>query len=533
MTIAETIRRIFGMAPPPKQDQRPEKQKLYDDIPRLAAALLQDATEIWAADPHRVTDAIIKAEQSWVLLPSPDAAIQLGVMYDRVNRHCDALSVYRQATHAFPHHARLRHETGITILRHGTAADAREFFESVLSIDPGDCFAVYFNILSGLYQQWIEELDREMQTPEGPCPYVIACPVWGETYARDFVRYLCASLLASGNLPGLACGRKVHFVVFTTEATRMQLETDSTFNRLRSCASIHFIVYPDELIDFSAPMKRAYGEELGPYYARTCKFLLMSSAHYVALTVARRHGGFAIPLGADAIFADGSFEAIGRHMDAGKDVILLMGIRLGDEVQPMIETFRTEDGLLAIPSPEVSRLYVEHIPDGYFAESDCFALMPIMLCWRVGDTGVLIHSNHYHPVCIRAAATEHPYELTIDPVDSRFMERAGFSCERVHLVLDDEIAGFGVESEPVIGQGDAQPNRMVARDVGLWLWGVWGELRPWYFRSQLRYSTTEIGGEWRPVEGRALAEVDEALATARAYDLTNRRYRSWTLGRPS
>lgn len=524
------MRRLFKKSTIPEPEPPAEEPHPYDFIPAIAEALLREGQEMWAEKPHEIAQAIAKVEKSWALQPGPETAIQLGVMYDRVNRHRDAISIYRQAFHTHPEHPRLRHEAGITLLRHGSAEEAKEFFDSVMRIDPNDAFAAYYDGFATCYRAWIDELHQAILAKSSAREqFIIACPVWGTQFAEDFVRYLCASLLSPNNLTALASKRPVHFVVFTTPETRDWLMDQPIIGQVARHASIHFALYSDTMVPFAQTMRDHYGDALGPYYARTCKFLLMSSAHYAALSVARQIDGFAIPLGADAIFSDGSLPAMARYMDEGKDIVLLVGIRLGDDVQPLIESFRSSAGVLSLSSRDVSELYVRHIPESYFAESASFALTPIMMCWRVGTTGILVHSNHYHPVCIRAGATQHPFPLTIDPVDSRFVDRAGFSLEKAHLVQDDEIAGFGVEAEPIIGQSSATPHKMIPRDVGLWLWGVWGEVRSAYFRAPLRYSTVPITSEWTAVESKARRIVDEALATSTAYERNNRQYRTWKL----
>ena len=61
------------------------------------AAALREGNALWAADPHRVQDAIDKVEQAWVLTRDPKIAIQLATMYDKANRNDDALVVLREA----------------------------------------------------------------------------------------------------------------------------------------------------------------------------------------------------------------------------------------------------------------------------------------------------------------------------------------------------------------------------------------------------------------------------------------------------
>jgi len=503
-------------------------------VTAIAEALLQQGREMWAANPHDIAEAIVKVEKSWALQPSPESAIQLGVMYDRVNRHQDSLAIYRQAFHAHPNHPRLRHEAGITLLRHGTPHDTRDFFDSVRRLDPDDEFSKFYFDICDNFDDWKVSLAPMVAQPgPGPAPYLIVCPVWGAEFTENFVELYCAALLAPGNLPALAKEHPVHFVVFCPANIQEALNGDPRFEPILSYASVHFVNYADGLTDYSSRMDSHYGKELGPYYRRTCKFLLMSTAHYATLDVARNADGYVIPMGADVLLSDGSLAEISRIMKNGADVVLVTGIRLGEEAREILErSHRHEEGSIRISASQTAELYVRHMLTNFFVHSEHFASMPIYICWEVGSTGVLVHSTHYHPTCIRAAASSSPYEITIDPVDSRFMDRAGFPSDRLHYIQDSSVSVFAFEADPLMGHDRNSSNLMVPRDVGLWLSGLWGDLRPTYLRFPIRFSVGDPSDEWQKVETDALLVVEEILSTAMELESRNIPHKSWRLERP-
>ena len=521
------LRRLFQRSTRPE----PDEPDPYDFIPAIAEALLQEGREMWAANPHDVVHAIVKVEKSWALHPCPETAIQLGVMYDRVNRHQDSLAIYRQAFHADPHHPRLRHEAGITLLRHGTAHDAHTFFDSVRRLDPDDAFAGFYFGIFDKFDDWKRSLATKLARPSSAsAPYLVVCPVWGAEFAKDFVELYCAALLAPGNLPALAKEHPVHFIVFCPSNIQEALNGDPRFQPILSYASVHFINYANDLIDYGSRMDDHYGKELGLYYRRACKFLLMSTAHYAALGAARDANGYVIPLGADVLLSDGSLAEISRIMKSGADVVLVTGIRLGEEVREILEkSHRDDDGSIRISASQTAELYVRHMLDNFFVHSEQFTSMPIYLCWKVGSTGVLVHSTHYHPTCIRAAASSYPYEITIDPVDSRFMDRAGFPSDRLHYIQDSSISVFAFESDPLMGHDRNSSNLMVPRDVGLWLSGLWGDLRATYLRRPIRFSVKPHTDEWDKAETEALVVVEKILSTAMDFERRNAPYKTWRL----
>jgi hypothetical protein len=266
-------------------------QQVVSFLKRLLATRLEDdGVRLWASEPRRIIEAIAKVETSWALKQTPEQAIQLGVMYDLVNRHQDALATYRDAFHRFPHHPRLRHEAGIKLLRHGQPQDVRNFFASVLAIDPSDAFATLVSDMLEHYPGWIRLLSDAIRRDQRPS-VLIACPVWGEPFATDFIRYLCASLLSPNNLHALAHQYSIHFAIFTTAETELRMRQDALFTELMSLGTTHFVHYPDRWVRYHQTMRQHYGSELGPYYSNNCKFLL----GWIQRRCRRRRGDRKVP----------------------------------------------------------------------------------------------------------------------------------------------------------------------------------------------------------------------------------------------
>src|SRR6266545_1767416 len=212
--------------------RRPADLVLPRAVDFAAKGLLREGTALWAADPHLIGDAIDKVERAWALAGGAETAVQLATMYDLANRHQDALVVLREASHADPRHALLRHHAAITLLRHGTPGDIEDFFASVLRIDPDDAFAQFVKTFLDSYDPWVDRLASAI-VRDGRQPFVISCPVWGQPYSSYFVRYLCATLLATNNLPELAKRYAPHIVIFTTAETETYLRGEPLFARLQ------------------------------------------------------------------------------------------------------------------------------------------------------------------------------------------------------------------------------------------------------------------------------------------------------------
>lgn len=515
------------------RERKQFKALTLQELEALAQVLRDEGATMWMANPHQIVEAIVKVEQSWALRRNPDTAVQLGVMYDLVNRHQDALSVYCEAFHLFPEHPRLRHEASIKLLRHGQPDDIRAFFESVLRFDPEDVFAQFVSQMIKEYPSWVEALTTAMTAPhEKRDVYTLACAVWGEPFTTHFVRDLCAALLSPNNLPAFAKHHSIHFAIFTTAEIETRLRNDPIFIQLSSYAAIHFILYDPKWLQYKETMKHHYGTDLGLYYSRTCKFLLFSCAHYASLAAGRRIDSNVVPLCAGSTLSDGALPAMSDVMAKNIDVIAFCGFNLTEKTaRPVIEqNFRDQTGSLSIPPQAFAKLFADHMPEQYFVDSPNFSSFPINLCWRVGPNALLVHATHYHAICIRPAALALPFELTIDPVDSRFLDRRIFDKDRIHFVQDLSITAFNLDGGAEADAKTEQPGRMSVPAVGRWLWQVWGPWRASAFGSQIAIVDGPLPAGWHEMRKQAQDTADQISRVAEDLEEGNRRRKHWKLG---
>ena len=504
----------------------------------LAGRLAREAGKLWNEHPEQVNAAIAKLEASWALARSRDTALLLVALYDRANRNDDALRVLRQAFALDPADPAIRLQAASTVLRHGTPSDIDAYFASVLAVDPGDAFALFVTDILRRYDGWVSELVAAMAADgDARRPFVFCCPVWGTAFVDNFARFGLPSLLAPGNIEALSRRHAPHVVIFTDRPSEEKLRHLPLFARLEAHARVHFVRYEAEHIGYAERMAAHYGgqayphsdETLDAYYARNCKFILMSCAHYVTLQVGRRIDALVSCGVADTTMSDGTLPHIAELLDDRADAVLLHMIQLpGRHVRSALDAdCRRPDGSLVLARAQAERLLVAHIPERNFHGSEHPFDMPLRLCWRVGPDGVIVHGNHFHPIGLRPARFDHPLRLTIDPVDSRFIDRTSLPADRIHLVRDGSLLWLSVDEDPLF-EGGSRPRRTLAPgDVALWLWGYWGRLRGLMFEASIRYGAAPEEA-WRQVEASAGAVVGDIVARAEALDATAGR--SWGTG---
>jgi hypothetical protein len=362
--------------------------------------------------------------------------------------------------------------------------------------------------------------------------------VWGKTFADFSVRYFWASLLSSNNLPALARDHAVHIAIFTNDETERMLRSEPLFRRLEDHATVGFVNYSRDLIDYRASMESGYGHEkvhysqnsLAFYYSRNCKFALMSCAHYAALAAGRASDALVSGMVADIVMNDGALPGMAKLMKHA-DALLIHALQLpGKIVRPIIDRdLRDADGVLAIPSEACSRLLVGHLPEANFADTLRFTDPPLRIAWRMGEEGLLVHGNHYHPYCLRPKALAHPLQLSIDPIDSRFIDRTSLGMERIHLVQDDSIVSMAVDDDPILEPSDNSMGALSVDKFSLWLWGYWGRLRGELFRSPIRFGSTARHDGSQQVERTAASIVDAIVSKAEKLEQSNRMRKSWKL----
>ena len=199
---------------------------------------------------------------------------------------------------------------------------------------------------------------------------------------------------------------------------------------------------------------------------------------------------------------------------ADADAVLAHAIQMhGTDLRPLIDRqFRSADGVLSVPPDDCGRLIVEYMPSNNLADSGRLMDPPLRLAWRVGKDGMLVHGNHYHPYCLRPKALDHPLHLSIDPVDSRFMDRVSLGTDRLHLVQDSSVVVLSIDDDPILQQQREGQGGPLVTQFALWLLGYWSRRRGWMFRAPLRYGPTSRGEDWKRVEAEASALVDAIVA---------------------
>ena len=117
--------------------------------------------------------------------------------------------------------------------------------------------------------------------------------------------------------------------------------------------------------------------------------------------------------------------------------------------------------------------------------------------------------------------------MTIDPVDSRFIDRSAIGIDKLRLVQDASIVALSIDDDPALDE--LKSRTLSIPDFALWLYGYWGRFRGAFFRTPLRLGAVTSGDEWAKVEAAASVVVDAIVEHAEQLDARHQARKSWRL----
>ena len=147
-------------------------------------------------------------------------------------------------------------------------------------------------------------------TPGPTPPFHFSTVVFGHPFVNWYLEAALPSELAPLNIPGLDPGDRPHvYHVYTSSKDREQIEQHPAFLRLKSFVATEFEII-DEQIDLFGQRRVNQYDIMGFGYAKSAQAATMD-------------GGVVIPLWADGIFSNGSFQRLQALARQGKDGIPL------------------------------------------------------------------------------------------------------------------------------------------------------------------------------------------------------------------
>jgi hypothetical protein len=260
--------------------------------------------------------------------------------------------------------------------------------------------------------------------------YVLA--IWGDRYIDRFFDLAFPTHLAPGNLPAVAQGADLSFVILTRQQDEARFRSHSWFGRMQALGPVEFISI-DDLIShagvFTVTLTLAFTRAMraaGPQAVDTC-FLFMN---------------------ADFMLADGTLATVVRKMSNGASAVLAASPRaISEELAVKIAGWpRQPDASLAIPPRELVGLALSAPHAMVITKQPNLKLLhsrqPNQFFWFVDDQTLLARSFILFMLAVRPNRADYQatsycdYSMVADLVDQNRIS-----------VIDDSDDGFLLEMQ--------------------------------------------------------------------------------------
>src|ERR1043166_2976705 len=324
-------------------------------------------------------------------------------------------------------------------------------------------------------------------------PFITA--VWGRQHTHAFVDVGLPSLLAAGNLPGIACRPRSRYQVFTKQSDLAFIESSAPFRRLRELIGVEIAIIEEQF-------------EIAPH-------LMMSRCHRDGLRRAHELGAGAVFIPPECLWADGSMVNLERIAARGVPIVHMTGLRLVlDTVVPkLISDWRAPDGRsLQIAPRQLVKLGLQHLhpitKDLFFREQS-EKLMPANLLWMVEDEGIAARCFHLHPLLVEPNERNAQFKSTIDDDLALVSDPSG---SRDYVVSDsDEI--FAFELSPLTHLVHANYDKGSVIDIASWAEVGMNRRHRMLVERPGRIHATDISKDKsHPIEKEATGVVRKAMA---------------------
>jgi hypothetical protein len=354
-------------------------------------------------------------------------------------------------------------------------------------------------------------------------PFYFIIVLWGERFREYFLEYCLPSLLSPGNLPALSTRVPSKFLIATTKADWVALQSSPIFSVLQRYVSPELIEIPP------CPPTRSGCEHMGIGHRRACEMAFRDAAYATVLTP-------------DCMLSDGSIKRLQQLAHAGFQLVVAAALRFGEEpflgelrsLGLLSDQSRSERGLpLIITGRQMAHAAVNGLHNetiAYEWDAPGFLLVVPAAWWRVlGEDGILLHSLSWAPVLIDYGAIANHDTSTLDEwtLDGDYLYNNLEKISRIHVVQDsDEIflASWGPLADrpiskhyvPLIGELIAKMQFGASFKSAFF-----DPFKRRIFFLPVRWHAQPLNAQWQQVEDHAMRELlryvtppNESLFTA-------------------
>ena len=227
--------------------------------------------------------------------------------------------------------------------------------------------------------------------------YYFLTPVWGREYTQLYLDVVIPAQLAKGNLPAFQGEGRSKYIIYTTSGDAETIRAAASFQSLSEIVPTAIEIIDEEI---KAPHDT------------------MSNCFRRGIVAAERIGAAAIFLTPDLVFSDGSFAALKRLTEAGRDVIFIPGLRtLKHGVSAALKENYHRGSVVEISPRDLMRVALDNLhplADLSWWEEGETDMVCANLYWRVANEGIVARCFHLHPLLVRPQQKNPRFFGTVD-----------------------------------------------------------------------------------------------------------------------
>tara|TARA_R110002072_G_scaffold51608_1_gene138376 strand:- start:6501 stop:8741 length:2241 start_codon:yes stop_codon:yes gene_type:complete len=323
----------------------------------------------------------------------------------------------------------------------------------------------------------LERLNRLAEEGGRPRAFHAVTAVWGRAAIDRYRDFVLPTLLTAGNLLALDPERSV-YRVFTQASDARELR------ELHAKVLTHM---PVDVVVVNAIEGREDQADL-------------LACHRMAVRRAALNGAALVLLPCDAVWSEGSLKTALERVEGGARAVLCAPLVV--EAEPFCQALGERSPRAALSGRELVALGLRHLHRTSLVRfwDQGRSTHPSQLCWRVGESGVLVHSFHLHPLLVFPRRS---VEFRVS-VASDFLAATIPRDRSVHVVLDsDEAALFELKGREWRAGEERGLGRFDALSVARWALRHTHRRQRGLLRFAVRIHAEELSPQWEEVEARA------------------------------
>lgn len=203
---------------------------------------------------------------------------------------------------------------------------------------------------------------------------LVVTAMWGDWHISKYLDLNLPTLLADGNFPALSNYCDIAYLIYTSQGDMKRVQEAPGVQALSRLMKLEFCTITSEAIENPIAAHHAVWAE--------------------ATKRAKNEGSFILLMPPDVVWSDGSFEHIGRLLEAGKKAIFMTFLRAESEsFAPALGSYGKFGGreisVSGAQMVEICMHTLHPLMAAYLRDSNHFPIHPEMMLWTVPNEGLL------------------------------------------------------------------------------------------------------------------------------------------------